>query len=204
MWWGQWQVAATAPSPSPSSWVGWRGSTAGAHLLVVPAGGGHGPPSTPSSRGPSVKTSATSSPSHVEAPQGAPAAATPALLKHHGEAAVVVCLVVEVGVVGLGAPFYGSLTGIGSHIISTAGWLWYLQLSQMVRQQNQRFDKSTNLSDELQHDLDALNDALRLAADQNHAVRGLGTAFLEQLDAGLGVIQQSRVNTGQIRQSKAI
>lgn len=117
VWRGQRQVAATAPSPSPSSWVGWWGSTAGAHLLIVPAGGGHGPTSTTSPRGHPVKPSATTSASHVEASHGAPSTTTntSALLKHHGEAAVVICLVIEVRVVGLGAPFYGSLRGTGSH-----------------------------------------------------------------------------------------
>lgn len=54
----------------------------------------------------------------------------------------------------------------------------------------------THLGHQLQHDFDALHHALRLAPDQDHAVRRVRAALLEQLNAGLGVL---RDGSGEVR-----
>ena len=109
VWGSKGHVASTAASSAAPSGVGGRGGApSGAHLVVISAGGGHGATSSPAG-GHAVEATFTTAPTptHGEAPHG-PAAAPP-LLKHHSEAAVVVRLVVEVGVIRLGTPLDGSL-----------------------------------------------------------------------------------------------
>lgn len=50
-------------------------------------------------------------------------------------------------------------------------------------------DGLTHLGDQLQHDLDALDDAVWLASDQNHTVSGVRAALLEQFDGGLRILE---------------
>lgn len=109
MWVSHGHVASTATSPANPARVGWRWTPAGAHLIVIPAGGRHGSP-PPSAGGHSVEpaiATAGPAPTHGE-PSHKPATGSP-LFKHHGETAVFIRFVVEVGVVGLGAALYGSL-----------------------------------------------------------------------------------------------
>lgn len=100
-------VSTAAARPRHPAWVG-RGTSAGAQV-IFPAGGGHRAP--PSSAGRhAVKTAvagAGPAPANGEPPHES-AAASP-LLKHHGETAVLVGFVVEVGVVGLRATLDGGL-----------------------------------------------------------------------------------------------
>ena len=109
VWGSKGHVASTATSSASPSGVGGRGrAPSGAHLIVISAGGGHGATSPPAG-GHAVEATVTTTPAaaHGEPPHG-PAAAPP-LFKHHSEATVVVCLIVEVGVIRLGTPLNGSL-----------------------------------------------------------------------------------------------
>lgn len=102
-------VASTATPPADSARVRWGRASAGAHFIVIPTGRRHGSPS-PSAGGHSVEPTVTATgpaPTHGE-PSHKPAA-TPPLLKHHGESTVFVCFVVEVRVIGLCTALYGSL-----------------------------------------------------------------------------------------------
>lgn len=109
VWVSHGHVASTATPPANPTRVWWRRTSAGAHLIVIPAGGRHGSPS-PSARGHSVKptvSTAGPAPTHGE-PTHEPATACP-LFKHHGETTVFIRFIVEVGVVGLCTALYGSL-----------------------------------------------------------------------------------------------
>lgn len=104
-------VSSTATPPGNPTWVGWRRTSAGTHLIVIPAGGWHGSPS-PSARGHSVKpavSTAGPAPTDGEA-SNEPAAASP-LFKHHCETTVFIRFVVEVGVIWLRTALNGSLKG---------------------------------------------------------------------------------------------
>lgn len=101
-WWrGEWQIACPAASSPTSAQRWWRTST-GAQVVIVPSGRQHGPV-------------ATNRRHTIEAPAHTNGEAThwpsAPLLEQHSETAVVVRLVVEIGVVGLGAAFDGSLLG---------------------------------------------------------------------------------------------
>lgn len=102
-------VASTATSPANPTRVGWRRTSAGAHLLVIPPGGRHGSPS-PSARGHSVKSAvSTAGPASAHGePTHEPATACP-LFKHHCESTIFIRFIVEVRVVGLCTALYGSL-----------------------------------------------------------------------------------------------
>lgn len=95
-WWrGKRQVTCSA-SPSSTSAQRWRGAAAGAYVVVVPPGGGHGSVST--NRGQALKAA-----THSDGEAADRSSAS--LLKQHGETAVVVRLVVEIGVIRLGPTF---------------------------------------------------------------------------------------------------
>lgn len=100
-------VSAATGGPRHPARVG-RGTSAGTEV-VIPAGRRHGAP--PSSAGrhavEAALAGAGTAAAHGEAPHES-AAASP-LLEHHGETAVLIGLVVEVGVVGLRATLDGGL-----------------------------------------------------------------------------------------------
>lgn len=102
-------VASTGASPPNPTWVGWRWTTAGAHLIVISARWRHGSPS-PSARRHSVKTTvSTAGPSatHWE-PSHKPAAAPP-LFEHNGETPIFIGFIIEVWVIGLCTTLNGGL-----------------------------------------------------------------------------------------------
>lgn len=102
-WRGQRQVTRPAPPSSASAQRRrWRGPAAGAYVVVVPPGGRHG---SVSAQGGQALKAAAAAHADGEAGDGPPAS----LLEQRGEAAVVVRLVVEVGVVRLSPPFDGRL-----------------------------------------------------------------------------------------------
>lgn len=109
VWVSHGHVASTATPPANPTRVRRRRTSPGAHLIVIPAGGRHGSPSS-SAGGHSVKpavSTAGSAPAHGE-PTHKPATTSP-LFKHDGETTVFVRFIIEVGVVGLCTAFYGSL-----------------------------------------------------------------------------------------------
>lgn len=104
-------AASSAPSAAPARGHGW-GPTPRAHVVVISAGRGHGMASS-AAWGHAVKTPTPASPPGGEAAatattHGSPASTAP-LLKRHGEATVVVGLVIEVWVIRLCSSLYGSL-----------------------------------------------------------------------------------------------
>lgn len=111
VWMSYGHVSSTATPPGNPTWVGWRRTSAGTHLIVIPAGGRHGSPS-PSARGHSVKPAvSTAGPAPTDGePSNEPAAASP-LFKHHCETTVFIRFIVEVRVIWLRTALNGSLKG---------------------------------------------------------------------------------------------
>lgn len=103
-------VSATAVPPRNPTWVWWRRTSAGT-VVIISTGRWHRSPSSPT-RGHTLKAAVSAAgpvatgrePTHRSAP-------TYPLLKHHSEATVFVCLIIEVRVIGLCAALYGSLQG---------------------------------------------------------------------------------------------
>lgn len=113
-WWRKGKVPGpAAPTSSPAGRWRWR-TAAGTHVVIVPPGGRHGATTAATWRHPFKAPPAA----HGEPAHG-PAAA---LLKHHGEAAIVIGFIVEVGVIWLGTTLNWSLTKERNQIgVSTEG-----------------------------------------------------------------------------------
>lgn len=125
---GERQVARSAAPSSASAQR--RGRTpAGAHVVVVPSGGRRRPAAA--AGGHALKAPART---NGEAADGSPAP----LLKHHGETAVVVRLVVEIWVVRLGTTFNWGLQMNGNRDFKGKYWLFNPQLCTFFKLQQKK------------------------------------------------------------------
>lgn len=112
-------AASSAPSAAPAGGHGW-GPAPRAHVVVISTGRGHGMASSAAGGHAVETTTPTSSPGGKTAASTTThwsPASTAALFKRHGEATVVIGLVVEVWVIRLRPTLYGSLERITGNFI---------------------------------------------------------------------------------------
>ncbi len=166
----------TTPSSSPS--LGRRGAPAWAHVIIV-SPVLHVVAATASTGGHPIKATTAATPPRGEAAHRP----TAPIFIHQTEAAVVIRLIIKVRIILLSSTFNGCLERQREFIRKMSNDTW--------TNSNVKLSES-DLDNELQHGLNALHHPVRFAPHEHHAVSGLRTALLKELDGGLGALEERK------------
>lgn len=166
----------TTPSSSPS--LGRRGAPAWAHVIIV-SPVLHVVAATASAGGHPIKATAAATPPRGEAAHRP----TAPIFIIRTEAAVVIRLIVKVRVVLLSSTFNGSLERQREFTRNMSNDTWTKSTVKL---------SESDLHNELHHGLNALHHPICFAPHEHHAVSGLRTALLKELDSGLGALEERK------------